>query len=247
MYEPRWYRHKMGERFSSLTYRFMETDIWLAFDKRSKVRQDDLKHFIDKKSRSLRELFEDYFKIDPNFKKTFKPLKVSDEAPSIIKRLSQNSFITQVGPMAGIAGAFAEEIAKSCKDEFNFNEMIVENGGDNYLDINSEIIVSLYAGEHPLSGKLQLLIEPNNAPIGLCASSGKFGHSISLGKADLVAVACKDTILADQFATAFANKILDSRDIKSVLEEASAIPQIMHISVFAFDQFGVQGNLKFNN
>lgn len=244
MYESRWYRHKMGERFSSLTYRFMETDIFLAYDRGSKVRQDDLKHFIDNKSRSLRELLEDYIKMDPDFKKTFNPLKVSAEAPFLIRKLSQNSFLSQVGPMAGIAGAFAEEIGKACKDEFDFKEIMVENGGDNYLDIGSDIIVSLYAGKHPLSDKLQLIIDPNDTPLGLCASSGKFGHSISLGKADLVAVACKDTILADQFATAFANKIQDSSDIKDVLEKASDIPQIMHISVFAFGQFGVQGKLK---
>lgn len=246
MYEPRWYRHKMGERFSSLTYRFMETDIWLAYDKGSEVKLDDLKNYIDKKSRSLWKLFQDYFEIDPDFESTFEPLAVSNRAPSIIKKLSRNSFLSQVGPMAGIAGSFAEEIGKSCKDEFDLNEVIVENGGDNYLDINSEIIVSLYAGKHPLSSKLQLIIDPNDAPLGLCASSGKFGHSISLGKADLVAVACKEAILADQFATAFANKIKDSSDIKRVLEEASNIPQIMHVSVFAFGQFGVQGKLKIN-
>ncbi|MCF7832491.1 MAG: UPF0280 family protein [Candidatus Marinimicrobia bacterium] len=244
MYEPRWYRQNMGERFKSFTYRFMETDIWIAFDISSKVKIAEINNFADRKCRDLRKLFENYFLITPEFEHTLKPLNVPSDAPKILKELSECSFKTGVGPMAGIAGAFSEEIGKACKKEFEFNEIMVENGGDDYIDVLSDIHVKLFAGNHPLSNKIKLIIEAGDSPLGLCASSGKFGHSKSFGSADLVSVACKNTILADQFATAFANKIRKSDDIEVVLKEASTIPEIIHIAVFMDDKFGIGGKLK---
>ena len=244
MYEPRWYRRNMGERFTSFTYRFKETDIWIAYDIFSKTSIDEVRNFVDGKCRVLWKSFEDYFLIAPEFEHAIAPLKVPFTAPELIRNLSDSSFITGVGPMAGIAGAFAEEIAIACKNEFGFKEIIIENGGDNYIDISSDIHVQLFAGDHPLSNKIKLIIEAQDSPIGLCASSGKFGHSKSFGKADLVSVACKNTILADQYATAFANKIINSADINSVLKEASSILDIVHIAVFVDEKFGIQGKLK---
>ena len=247
MYEPRWYRQNIGERFNSFTYRFMETDIWVAFDVFSKVSKDEILRFVDNKCRSLRKLVEDYFLISPEFEHSLKPLKVTATAPELIRKLADGSVKTDVGPMAGIAGAFAEEIGKACKIEFGFKEIMIENGGDNYLDVLTDIHVKLYAGEHPLSNKVKLIVKANDSPLGLCASSGKFGHSKSFGNADLVSVACKNTILADQYATAFANKILNSANINSVLKEASKISDIVHIAIFMDGKFGIQGKLKVSN
>ena len=244
MYEPRWYRQKMGERFNSFTYRFMETDIWVAYDMFSKISTDELLRFVDNKCRSLRKMLEDYFYISPEFEHSLKPVKVPASAPELIRKLAESSVKTDVGPMAGIAGAFAEEIGKACKSEFGFNEIMIENGGDTYIDVLTDIHVKLYAGEHPLSNKVKLIIEAKDSPLGLCASSGKFGHSKSFGKADLVSVACKNTILADQYATAFANMIRNSDDIEGVMEKASKISEIYHIAVFMDDKFGIGGKLK---
>ena len=121
---------------------------------------------------------------------------------------------------------------------------MVENGGDNYLDISHEVSVQLYAGLHPLSNKIRLQIDPADSPLGLCASSGKFGHSKSFGKADLVSVACRDTILADQYATALANQVTCSEDIEKVLEMSAQFPEILHCAVFMDEKFGIHGRLK---
>ncbi len=234
----------MGERFSSFTYRFMETDIWVGFNHISKVSIDEVKDVVDKKCRELHQLFKDYFFISPRFEHAFEPIEVSKEAPQLIRELSENSFKTGVGPMAGIAGAFAEEIGKTIKHKFGLQELVIENGGDIYLDVSSDLRVSLYAGEHPLSNKIQLLIETHDSPLGLCASSGKFGHSKSFGKADLVSIACKNTVLADQYATAFANMVQDGEDIERTLKLASDIPEIYHIAIFINGKFGIGGKLK---
>ena len=243
MYEPRWYRNSMGERFRTISYSHLESDIWLAFDIDNKVSDKEILRFLSKKIKNLRNIFEAYFTIHPEFKMSLKPLNALESAPSIISRLAECSQRTKVGPMAGIAGIFSEEIGKALQGEFSFNEIVVENGGDLYLDIQDELSVKLYAGEHPLSNKLSLRINPKYSPLGLCASSGKFGHSLSFGKADLVVIACKDTILADQMATALANMINQASDIQKVLEINQSNKNILHLSIFAFDAFAMAGEI----
>ena len=234
----------MGGRFESLVYRYRDTDIWMAFDKDANVNKSDIISFIDKKCRRLWDIFEGYFRIDPEYKDSFEPYEVADNAPSVVKRLSLGSLITEVGPMAGIAGLYAEEIGKACKDQFGFKEVIVENGGDLYIDVEKRIKVSLFAGDHPLSNKIKLDIEPDMCPMGLCASSGKFGHSKSLGKADLVSVACFDTVMADQYATAFANQVVNVSDVEEVVDTAIEVMNLMHISVFKDKTFAIGGKIK---
>lgn len=244
MYEPRFYRKDMGERFTSFVHRYRETDIWVAFNADKSSDLENIRSFTADKCRSLRTMFEDYFKTDPDYELSMQPYHVSDDVPVLIKELSDLSFNTGVGPMAGIAGLFSREVGISLKDEFKLKDIIVENGGDNYIDVTETLTVSLFAGKHPLSGKVILKIEPHQCPLGLCSSSGKFGHSKSLGEADLVSVACKNALLADQYATAYANRILSVDDIGTVLDSTSNIEEIMHISVFKDGAFGIRGSLN---
>jgi ApbE superfamily uncharacterized protein (UPF0280 family) len=234
----------MGGRFKSVVYRYKDSDIWIAYDKNNNVNKEHLLAFVDEKCRSLWQIFEMHFKIDPGYEHALEPYSVKDNSGDEIKRLSNASLSTGVGPMAGIAGLFAEEIGRALKNEFGFKEIIVENGGDDYIDVQNDINVSLYAGEHPLSNKIHLIIEPEMCPIGLCASSGKFGHSISFGSADLVSIACRDTVLADQYATAFANRIKSEDDVTSVIQLAQTLPDILHIAVFKDQAFAIGGHLK---
>lgn len=237
----------MGKRFRSITCAYLETDLWLAFDAKNSIPDEIILDYTLRKIKDLRQLFEEYFKLHPDYKTSLNPLKAMDVAPRVIKSLADNSLRSGVGPMAGIAGAFAEEIALSLKKEFNFNEIIVENGGDLFLDIKEKITVNLYVGSHPLSNKLNLVIEPSFSPLGLCASSGQFGHSFSKGKADLVAVASKDAIWADQLATLFANMIKKPSDIQQVMDHSKKFPDILHLSVFAYKEFAIRGEILIEN
>ena len=234
----------MGKRFKSFVFRHMETDIWIAYDHNAKVNVKSVKEFVADKCRALRSKIDNYLSSDPGFQKSFEPIEVRNDMPFEIKRLSKCSQISKVGPMAGIAGLFAEEIGKSCKVQFGLNEIIVENGGDNYIDVQHSVTVSIFAGDHPLSNKIALQIEAKECPLGLCASSGKFGHSESLGSADLVTVACHDTVLADQYATAFANMIDKTDQIENVLEIAVKVPEIFHLAIFKDGAFGIRGEIK---
>ena len=92
--------------------------------------------------------------------------------------------------------------------------------------------------------KIKLDIEADMCPLGLCASSGKLGHSKSLGKADLVSVACCDTVIADQYATAFANQVVEVADIEEVVDAAIEVVNLRHISIFKDRSFAIGGKIK---
>ena len=116
-----------------------------------------------------------------------------------------------VGPMAAVAGAFSEEIGKTLLRTFPINELVVENGGDIFLKLEKPLVLSVYAGTSVLSEKIGIEIPAQETPLGVCTSAGTVGPSHSFGKADAVMVACKNTAVADAFATALANQVKTTR------------------------------------
>ena len=76
------------------------------------------------------------------------------------------------------------------------------------------LTVSVFAGASPLSGKFGLLIPPGLMPAGVCSSSATVGHSLSLGKADLVCTLSRSAALADAAATALGNRIRSREDLR---------------------------------
>ena len=109
--------------------------------------------------------------------------------------------------MSAVAGAVALKVGENLKKRFGIKEVIVENGGDIYADLCQDMDISVFAGSSPLSEKVGLHIEAAYAPLGICTSSGTVGPSLSFGKADAVMIVCSDVMLADTYATAFANTI----------------------------------------
>jgi ApbE superfamily uncharacterized protein (UPF0280 family) len=50
--------------------------------------------------------------------------------------------------------------------------------------------------------------------MGICSSSGAFGHSLSFGKADIVTIISENVITADLFATGVCNKLRKKKILK---------------------------------
>jgi ApbE superfamily uncharacterized protein (UPF0280 family) len=122
------------------------------------------------------------------------------------------SGLAHVGPMASVAGAVAEFVSKDLLPLSD--ELIIENGGDIYLETSKERTIGLYAGPSPLSLKVGLIITPEDAPLGVCTSSATVGPSLSFGKADAVCILSKSGALADAAATAVGNVVKERKDIE---------------------------------
>jgi len=114
---------------------------------------------------------------------------------------------TGIGPMSAVAGAFSYHIGNMLEQRYGLKEVIVENGGDLYLNITKDTLISVYAGNSPLSEKVGLRVPAEYSPLGICTSAGTVGPSLNFGAADAVMVACKNTLLADSYATALIGPI----------------------------------------
>lgn len=189
----------------------------------------------------LRRLFEDYITSDPLFYSSHLPLPVSPSAPPMAAAMAQAAARCGVGPMAAVAGAFAQE-AGVYLQQFAA-EGLVENGGDIYLWGAKEHKVGIFAGNSPFSGQIALRLA-GGKPLSVCTSSGTVGPSFSYGVADAAVLVAADAYLADAAATATANLVQTAADVKKAADFASKLPGISGALVIKDDKLAVWGDLQ---
>lgn len=227
--------------FASFTVCHRETDLWISIN--GGVDVQSMAESVLERIKRLRRTIDEYGERDRRFFSAMAPYSMEDAAPPVVTRMFGYGERAGVGPMASVAGLFAQEIGEWLNDEFGIDECIVENGGDIYMNVAEPATVSIYAGSSPLSNLVALEVDPVSMPLGICTSSGTVGHSYSMGSADAVTVACHDAGLADAFATAFGNRVHTKGDIDGVLEKAGGVPEILHTLIIMGDHLGLRGHL----
>jgi uncharacterized protein len=235
-YQAKTYRHWIDSKdLADFTVTEKETDLYIraASNLQRKAKRIVLKY---------REQLEQYILKNPDFHSSLKPIYVPETAPLIVKEMAEAGTKANVGPMAAVAGAIAEYVGRELL-EFT-PEIIIENGGDIFLKVNSPRIIGVYAGQSPLTGKIGLEIDPKDTPLGICTSSGTVGHSLSFGNADAVVVAAPSAILADAAATAICNLVKKAADINQAIEFAQSIGGLKGVVIIMGGDIGVWGALK---
>jgi ApbE superfamily uncharacterized protein (UPF0280 family) len=144
--------------------------------------------------------------------------------------------------MAAVAGAIAERVARALSERSA--EVIVENGGDVYVVGRTARRVLVTAGDSPLSERTAVELSPEELPAAVCTSSGRVGHSVSLGSAHAVTVVASDGALADAVATAAANRVHGVDDIEAALAWAQQVNGVRGVLVIVDDRIGVIGGLR---
>ena len=218
--------------------KFLESDLWIGVDRGSysaSMEADTYAMLVE-----LRRSMDAYLLMDPAYKAALAPYDAGLEAPEILKSMSKVSHKTGIGPMSAVAGAVAKRVA----DFLGTKEVIVENGGDIYAKTASDMDISVFAGQSPLSEKIGLHIPAADFPLGICTSSGTVGPSLSLGRADAVMIVCKDVLLADSYATAMANRIKTVDDLQPVIDSISEIPEILGAIAVKDDRMAITGRFE---
>lgn len=180
---------------------------------------------------------EEYVKIDPVFQSSLRPVSVRENAPPIIQAMAEASKLSAIGPFSAVAGAVAQFVGMDLLGECT--EIILENGGDLFLKIKEPKKVGLYAGEGSLLNNFSITLEPCKKPFGLAASSGKLGHSLSLGNADLVVISADDSIIADTFATVVCNQVKKKSDALAVINTYKDNPGIQGLGIYIEEELYV--------
>lgn len=188
-----------------------------------------------------RRILSDYIGEHPDFLTALAPVKLSN-APIIVKRMHDASIVTGIGPMAAVAGITAQ-IAAEAALKAGASEAVVENGGDIYMVSPKEVVIGLYAGKSPLSGKLGLAVAADQMPLAVCSSSSKMGHSLSMGRCDLATVTSKNAAMADAAATLACNLVSRVGDIDKAMARIIDIDEIDGICIIKDDKIGIAGSL----
>ena len=189
-----------------------------------------------------RRILSDYIGRHPEFLTALTPVKRHADAPTIARRMHTASESTGIGPMAAVAGTTAQMAAEAALAAGG-TEAVVENGGDIYISSPEEVVIGLYAGESPLSGKLGLGIQPGEMPLAVCSSSGRMGHSLSLGDCDLATVTSDDASIADAAATLACNLVSSIDDVDPVMAKILAIPGVRGVLIIKDERIGISGRL----
>lgn len=243
IFEPRTYRSSFSkERFESFTITYKDSDLWVGIDPSSYKKE--MADIALEKLKTIRNQLEAYVAEDSFFKKSLKPCAVQDDAPEMAKTMADAAKKAGVGPMAAVAGIFSEIIGQELLQNFSINELVIENGGDIYLSIQNPLVMSIFAGESPLTGMVGLEIDPEKTPCGVCTSAGTVGPSRSFGEADAVMIVCQETALADAFATGFGNLIKKPTDIEKVLKRTERHEEIIAAVMICDDQIGIRGEFE---
>lgn len=242
-YEPRLYRRQTcrpGLRYFQAA--FLETDLWIGVDEASY--QPDLSAAVRQRIFVLRQELDHYIQQQPLFETTFRPLPLLPGAPPIACRMAEAARVAEVGPMAAVAGAFADEIGNELLQHFGVNEVLVENGGDIFLSTASETIVGIYAGASPLSGKVSLRIKPQQMPLGVCTSAATVGPSVSLGRTDATVTLARTAALADAYASTLGNRVKTVVDLQPTLDLAPKLPGLFGCLIILGDRLAAWGELE---
>ncbi|MEW6565214.1 MAG: hypothetical protein AB1404_06915 [Spirochaetota bacterium] len=168
--------------------------------------------------KGIRRAIQDYGTTHPDFFTSLVPLPFDTESAEPVRSMLRAAWAAGVGPMAAVAGAIAEALGRALQDCFQFDELVIENGGDYWISVKEPLAVRVYGGLSSLSGKVSVIVPPALAPCGLACSSGTVGPSLSFGKADAALVLTRDAAAADAWATALGNRLRFQQDLAAEVE-----------------------------
>ncbi|MCL6635860.1 MAG: UPF0280 family protein [Peptococcaceae bacterium] len=202
----------------------------------------ELARWVEEMVREQRALLENYIKEDSAFLHSLTPCALKPGAPPMAVDMAEAARRAGVGPMAAVAGAFAQHVGRALARRSR--DVIVENGGDIYLRSTRARRIGIFAGRSPLSNRIALEVRPEDTPLGICTSSGTVGPSLSFGSADAVVILSPSAALADAVATAAGNMVQDKEDVQKAAEFATGIAGVTGALVIKDDRMAACGKLK---
>ncbi|MCL5779721.1 MAG: UPF0280 family protein [Firmicutes bacterium] len=240
-YTERTYRslHRQGDLVHfQVAVRETDLDIGVRRERFS----PELVRRVEELVKKERSALEEYIKRDPVFKTSLVPHATGDGAPQMAVDMAGAARLAGVGPMAAVAGAFAQWVGKALAR--HSRDVIVENGGDIFIKTARPRKVGIFAGPSPFTHRIALEIQPGQTPLGICTSSGTVGHSVSFGKSDAVVILSPSTPLADAVATAAGNLVQSEDDVQRAVDFAAAIPGIVGALAIKGEKLAAWGQIK---
>ncbi len=233
-YQQRHYRRRVQSPLQPFEVVVQETD--LLIHARHNLFDEARRRVL-----SLRGQIENFIQQYPAFATTLAPWPAMP-APLIVREMIQAGQQAGTGPMAAVAGAIAAGVGRALLQYSD--EVIVENGGDLFLQTQTPVTIGVYAAQSALSLKIGLRLDQPGSPAGICTSSGTVGHSLSYGRADAVCVVSADGALADAVATAVGNRLQTRRDIAPAIDFGRRIDGVSGLLIIMGAELGAWGQIE---
>ncbi|MFZ5924317.1 MAG: UPF0280 family protein, partial [Bacillota bacterium] len=162
-YVERTYRNatKSNDLFS-FTVSVKKTDLYVAIDRALEPTAERQIRRVTELINSHTSELERYILRHPAFLVALTPYATTEDAPPIARLMAESASLAGVGPMAAVAGAFAEIVGSALLEESS--QAIVENGGDIFIQTSKERKVAIFAGESRFSSKIGILVKPADTP-----------------------------------------------------------------------------------
>mgnify|MGYP005851978619 CR=1 FL=1 len=234
----RTYRHWGADGAGRIPFqaRVGTTDLYLRADR-------DLSREAREAARRIRAEVEAHIAAEPAFATALTPLEPpAGPLPRVVASMYAAARTAGVGPMAAVAGAIAGAVGRELR--LRAREVLVENGGDLFLDLAQDAVVGIFAGGSPFTGRLGLRVRAQDAPLGICTSSGTVGPSLSYGRADAATAVAPDPALADAVATALGNRIHAPEDLQAAVEWARSVPGVRAALAILGDRLAAAGEVE---
>lgn len=235
----RFYRHfrTLGPGRVPFRVRVATTDLYLRADR-------DLSTAARAAVQVARGLLEEHIAAHPAFATALKPLAAPQATGAgLVAEMYRAGELAGTGPMAAVAGAVAEQVGRQLMA--HSREVLVENGGDLYLDLREDAVVGVFAGTSPFSGRLGLQIRAKQTPLAVCTSSGSVGPSLSLGRADAAVAVGLPAAVTDAVATALGNRVHGPDDLQAAAEWAVAVPGVRGAVAVLGERLAAAGEIEF--
>ncbi len=217
------YHRFLNQQYTHIHYNYKQTNLLVGIRPFLDDQQSVFK-IIDTQVRRIYAYLELLIKKHPPFRTSLSPIQMHSKIP-YINNMLKYSKQAGVGPMATVAGMFSDEIVKQLSPLYE--SVFCENGGDTAIHNAEGANVLVCDGPDGFDTKIVLELPPGKHAL---ASSGRSGHSLSLGQADLVTVCSSNAIKSDAFATAIANKVRVGKDNNELLQQFSFLDAVLIIA-----------------
>lgn len=190
----------------------------------------------------LREELDSHIREHQDFLYSLSPVDRPGSCAEITAMMYEASRLTGTGPMAAVAGAVAELVGRELL--IHSPSVIVENGGDIWLNSPDTVVIAVYAKNIYFRDNIALRINSGQMPCSVCTSTPRLGHSLSFGKADSVTIVARGGALADAAATMTCNMVQDENDMESALDRAMSVPGVSGGLIVFRDKLAIQGDIE---
>lgn len=185
------------------------------------------------------EQIESYVVRNPGFKTSFVSLPVGQDAPHLVRVMSDASARMGVGPMVTLPGAFVEAVAGDLASMTK--EVVVSTEGDTFI-VGSRPRIFVV---EPAKGGAGIAVRvKSKKQYAFYSSAGRLRFNPAIGKARSVGVLAEHSALADAVGSAMGLSMHRPHDVERALEVSKETEGVYGAVIVAGGRIGVWGEIE---